>query len=41
MEAAPGVGSLRLTERDHQEDVEAAAEWGAKASAAGRKAGST
>ncbi|MQS39525.1 PspA/IM30 family protein [Streptomyces katsurahamanus] len=32
------IGHLRLLEQDHQEDVEAAAEWGAKALAASGKA---
>ncbi|MFG2878518.1 PspA/IM30 family protein [Streptomyces sp. NPDC048337] len=32
------IGNLRLLEADHKEDVEAAAEWGAKALAASRKA---
>ncbi|MFI2208663.1 PspA/IM30 family protein [Streptomyces sp. NPDC020141] len=32
------IGNLRLLEQDHQEDVAAAREWGAKALAASRKA---
>ncbi|MFE1958430.1 PspA/IM30 family protein [Streptomyces sp. NPDC059479] len=32
------IGNLRLLEQDHQEDVEAAREWGVKALAASRKA---
>ncbi|MFI1867677.1 PspA/IM30 family protein [Streptomyces jumonjinensis] len=36
--AARVIGHLRLLEQDHQEDVEAAAEWGAKALAASGKA---
>ncbi|QKJ19938.1 PspA/IM30 family protein [Microbacterium hominis] len=35
---AETIGNLRLLERDHQEDVQAAAEWGSKALAASRKA---
>lgn len=35
---AETIGNLRLLERDHQEDVQAAAEWGGKALAASRKA---
>ncbi|MFC9297745.1 PspA/IM30 family protein [Streptomyces sp. NPDC057011] len=35
---ATTIGNLRLLEADHKEDVEAAAEWGAKAFAASRKA---
>ncbi|MFE0630520.1 PspA/IM30 family protein [Streptomyces sp. NPDC058864] len=35
---ATTIGNLRLLEQDHQEDVEAAAEWGTKALAASRKA---
>ncbi|MFB6905870.1 PspA/IM30 family protein [Streptomyces bacillaris] len=35
---AATIGNLRLMEQDHKEDVEAAAEWGAKALAASRKA---
>lgn len=35
---AATIGSLRLTEQDHAEDVAAAAEWGGKAGAASRKA---
>lgn len=35
---AETIGNLRLLERDHQEDVQAAAEWGNKALAASRKA---
>ncbi|MDQ0986747.1 PspA/IM30 family protein [Streptomyces sp. V2I9] len=35
---AATIGNLRLMEQDHQEDVEAAAEWGGKALAASRKA---
>lgn len=35
---AETIGNLRLLERDHQEDVQAAAEWGQKALAASRKA---
>ncbi|MCX6501823.1 MAG: PspA/IM30 family protein [Microbacterium sp.] len=34
---AETIGNLRLLERDHQEDVQAAAEWGSKALAASRK----
>ncbi|WP_295836385.1 PspA/IM30 family protein, partial [uncultured Microbacterium sp.] len=34
---AETIGNLRLLERDHQEDVQAAAEWGNKALAASRK----
>lgn len=34
---AETIGNLRLLERDHQEDVQAAAEWGQKALAASRK----
>ncbi|WP_329136023.1 PspA/IM30 family protein [Streptomyces sp. NBC_01476] len=38
-EAVAGtIGSLRLMEQDHAEDVAAAAEWGGKARAASRKA---
>ncbi|MBD0707503.1 MULTISPECIES: PspA/IM30 family protein [unclassified Streptomyces] len=35
---AATIGNLRLMELDHQEDVEAAREWGGKALAASRKA---
>ena len=35
---AETIGNLRLLERDHQEDVQEAAEWGNKALAASRKA---
>jgi phage shock protein A len=35
---ASTIGNLRLMEQDHQEDVEAAREWGSKALAASRKA---
>ncbi len=35
---AETIGNLRLLERDHEEDVQAAAEWGGKALAASRKA---
>ncbi|MFH8988766.1 PspA/IM30 family protein [Streptomyces sp. NPDC017940] len=35
---ATTIGDLRLQEQDHKEDLEAAAEWGAKALAASRKA---
>ena len=35
---AETIGNLRLLERDHAEDVQAAAEWGDKALAASRKA---
>jgi phage shock protein A len=35
---ASTIGNLRLMEQDHQEDVEAAQEWGTKALAASRKA---
>ncbi|WP_306327144.1 PspA/IM30 family protein [Streptomyces venezuelae] len=35
---ATTIGNLRLMEQDHQEDVEAAREWGGKALAASRKA---
>lgn len=35
---AETIGNLRLLERDHQEDVEAAREWGNKALAASKKA---
>lgn len=35
---ATTIGNLRLLEADHKEDVDAAAEWGAKALAASRKA---
>ncbi|MGF3055757.1 PspA/IM30 family protein [Microbacterium sp. YY-01] len=35
---AETIGNLRLLERDHQEDVQAAAEWGRKAIAASTKA---
>ncbi|OAH11676.1 PspA/IM30 family protein [Streptomyces jeddahensis] len=35
---ATTIGNLRLLEQDHQEDVEAAAEWGRKALAASKKA---
>ncbi|MEU9863325.1 PspA/IM30 family protein [Streptomyces sp. NPDC047971] len=34
---AATIGNLRLMEQDHQEDVEAAKEWGEKALAASRK----
>jgi len=34
---AETIGNLRLLERDHQEDVQAATEWGNKAIAASRK----
>ncbi|MFE6784597.1 PspA/IM30 family protein [Streptomyces sp. NPDC057680] len=34
---AATIGNLRLMEQDHQEDVEAAKEWGGKALAASRK----
>ena len=35
---AETIGNLRLLERDHEEDVRAAAEWGNKALAASKKA---
>ncbi|MBA2944303.1 PspA/IM30 family protein [Streptomyces himalayensis] len=35
---ATTIGNLRLLEQDHQEDVEAATEWGRKAQAASKKA---
>jgi phage shock protein A len=35
---AETIGNLRLLERDHAEDIQAAAEWGGKALAASRKA---
>ena len=35
---AETIGNLRLLERDHEEDVQEAAEWGNKALAASRKA---
>ncbi len=35
---AETIGNLRLLERDHQEDIESAREWGNKALAASRKA---
>ena len=35
---AETIGNLRLLERDHTEDLQAAAEWGGKALAASRKA---
>ncbi|MGW0773277.1 PspA/IM30 family protein [Streptomyces sp. NPDC002835] len=35
---ASTIGNLRLMEQDHEEDVEAAREWGTKALAASRKA---
>ncbi|MEU6879685.1 PspA/IM30 family protein [Streptomyces sp. NPDC046712] len=35
---AATIGNLRLMEQDHQEDVDAAREWGEKALAASRKA---
>ena len=35
---AETIGNLRLLERDHQEDIQAGAEWGQKALAASRKA---
>ncbi|MFV0318992.1 MAG: PspA/IM30 family protein [Microbacterium sp.] len=35
---AETIGNLRLMERDHQEDVQSAADWGQKALAASRKA---
>lgn len=35
---AETIGNLRLLERDHTEDVQAAADWGQKALAASRKA---
>lgn len=35
---AETIGNLRLIERDHEEDVKAATEWGNKALAASRKA---
>ncbi|MFE7109772.1 PspA/IM30 family protein [Streptomyces sp. NPDC057575] len=35
---ATTIGNLRLMEQDHQEDVDAAKEWGGKALAASRKA---
>lgn len=35
---AETIGNLRLLERDHEEDVKAATEWGNKAIAASRKA---
>ena len=35
---AETIGNLRLLERDHQEDIQAASEWGNKALAASRKA---
>ncbi|MFG6403469.1 MULTISPECIES: PspA/IM30 family protein [unclassified Microbacterium] len=37
---AETIGNLRLLERDHQEDVQAAAEWGNKALAASKRADS-
>ncbi|GAA3767632.1 PspA/IM30 family protein [Microbacterium kribbense] len=35
---AETIGNLRLLERDHQEDVQAATDWGSKALAASKKA---
>ncbi|MFJ4710850.1 PspA/IM30 family protein [Streptomyces sp. NPDC088785] len=35
---ATTIGNLRMLEQDHQEDVDAAAEWGGKALAASKKA---
>ena len=35
---AETIGNLRLLERDHQEDLQAASDWGSKAIAASRKA---
>jgi len=35
---AETIGNLRLLERDHQEDIQSATEWGNKALAASRKA---
>src|SRR6188472_2066971 len=35
---AETIGNLRLLERDHEEDVQEAAEWGNKALAASKKA---
>src|SRR5690606_7295890 len=35
---AETIGNLRLMERDHQEDLEAAKQWGGKALAASKKA---
>ncbi|SNU02734.1 phage shock protein A (PspA) family protein [Ruaniaceae bacterium KH17] len=35
---AETIGNLRLLERDHDEDVRTAAEWGSKAAAASRRA---
>ncbi len=35
---AETIGNLRLLERDHEEDLQAATEWGNKAAAASRKA---
>lgn len=35
---ATTIGNLRLLEQDHEEDVQAAAEWGGKALAASKKA---
>ncbi len=35
---AETIGNLRLLERDHQEDIQAASEWGNKALAASKKA---
>ncbi|MFV0374402.1 PspA/IM30 family protein [Microbacterium sp.] len=35
---AETIGNLRLLERDHEEDLKSAAEWGSKALAASRKA---
>ncbi|MFE6801302.1 PspA/IM30 family protein [Streptomyces sp. NPDC057681] len=35
---AATIGNLRMMEQDHEEDVEAAAEWGGKALAASKKA---
>ena len=35
---AETIGNLRLLERDHEEDIQAATEWGNKALAASRKA---
>ncbi|WP_292832383.1 PspA/IM30 family protein [Microbacterium sp.] len=35
---AETIGNLRLLERDHEEDVKAATEWGSKALAASKKA---
>nr|WP_274637909.1 PspA/IM30 family protein [Microbacterium bovistercoris] len=35
---AETIGNLRLLERDHEEDVQAAADWGSKALAASKKA---